>query len=88
MNAQTLQVPQVWRVESGDELLTTFRTAAVRTAALLNGQTPEALSKIREEVIASAEKFRHGESIDLPMPAVLACGLRPVNPEERESNAR
>lgn len=88
VNAQTLQVPQVWKVESGDALLTAFRTGAVRTAALLNAQTPEALRKIRAEVIASAEKFRNGESIDLPMPAVLACGLRPVNPEERESNAR
>ena len=85
VNAQTLQVPQVWKVESGDALLTAFRTAAVRTAALLNAQTPEALGKIRAEVIARAEKFRNGESIDLPMPAVLACGLRPVNPEERES---
>ena len=80
VNAQTLQVPQVWKVESGDELLTSFRTAAVRTAALLNAQTPEALRKIRAEVIAKAEKFRNGDSIDIPMPAVLASGLRPANP--------
>ena len=79
VNAQTLCVPQTWRVKSGDELLTSFRTAAVRTTALLNAQTSEALRNIRNEVIAKAEKFRNGDSIDIPMPAILASGLRPAN---------
>jgi SAM-dependent methyltransferase len=83
INAQTLQIPQTWQVESGDELLTAFRTAAVRTAALLNGQTSESLRKIRKEVIARAEKFRRGDAIELPMPAILTSALRPVNPDER-----
>ena len=77
MNPQTMQVPQVWRLSSGDDLLTTFRTAAVRTAALLNAQSPAALKKIRAEVFARAEKFRHGDSIELPMPAILTTALRP-----------
>jgi SAM-dependent methyltransferase len=79
VNVQTLYVPQVWRIESAEDLLTTFRKAAVRTAALLNEQTPSALRKIRGEVIARAEEFRRGDSIDLPMPAVLTSGLRPAN---------
>jgi SAM-dependent methyltransferase len=78
VNAQTIQVPQIWKIESGEDLLTTFRTAAVRTAALLNQQTPAALKRIREEVIARAEKFRRNNSIDLPMPAVLTSALRPA----------
>jgi SAM-dependent methyltransferase len=81
VNAQTLQVPQVWKLASGEDLLTTFRTAAVRTAALLNAQKPEALRKIRDEVVAKTEKFRHGNSIALPMPATLTSALRPVNRE-------
>lgn len=78
INVRTIQVPLVWRVESGDEILTTFRTAAVRTAALLNQQTPVALSRIREEIIARAETFRRGDVIDLPMPAVMTSALRPA----------
>jgi SAM-dependent methyltransferase len=78
VNAQILHVPQVWKVESADDLLTTFLNAAVRTAALLHEQTPAALKKIRDEVIARAEKFRRGNSIDLPMPAVIASALRPA----------
>ena len=78
INVRTIQVPQVWRVGSGDEILTTFRTAAVRTAALLNQQTPVALSRIREEIISRAETFRRGDVIDLPMPAVMTSALRPA----------
>jgi SAM-dependent methyltransferase len=78
MNIQTLQVPQIWSVESGEELLTAFRTAAVRTAALLNQQTESALKKIREEVVVAAERYRRGKSIHLPMPAVLTSALRPA----------
>jgi SAM-dependent methyltransferase len=77
VNAQTLMIPQVWKVETGDEILTTFRQAAVRTAALLNAQTAQALERIREEVRSRAEKFRRGSTIDLPMPAVLTSALRP-----------
>jgi SAM-dependent methyltransferase len=77
MNVQTIQVPQIWSVESGDEILATFRSAAVRTAALLNHQTPEALTRIRENINADAEPFRRGNSIVLPMPAILTSALRP-----------
>ena len=78
VNVQTLHVPQIWRIESAEDLLTTFRDAAVRTAALLNQQTPAALKKIREEIIARAEEYRRGDSINLPMPAVLTSALRPA----------
>jgi len=78
VNVQTLHVPQIWRIESAEDLLTTFRDAAVRTAALLNLQTPAALKKIREEIIARAEEYRRGDSINLPMPAVLTSALRPA----------
>jgi SAM-dependent methyltransferase len=77
VNVQSIQVPQVWEVESGDYLLETFRTAAVRTAALLNAQTPAALKKIQEEISSRLEIFRTGDAIRLPMPAVLASALRP-----------
>ena len=78
VNVKTLQVPQIWTVESGDELLAAFRTAAVRTAALLNQQTEATLKKIREGVLASAEQYRRGGSIHLPMPSVLTSALRPA----------
>jgi len=77
MRPQRLQVPQVWKIESGEELLKTFQTAAVRTAALLRAQTPAALNKIREEVTARVEAFRRDGSVELPMPSVLTSAVRP-----------
>jgi SAM-dependent methyltransferase len=77
VNVQRLEVPQSWRVESADRLLETFRTAAVRTAALLNAQTPAALKQIKSEITSRAEAFRSGQAIVLPMPAVLTSALRP-----------
>src|SRR5262249_13175320 len=70
------QVPQVWRLDSGDSLFTTMRTAAVRTAALLNMQTSEALHAIRDEIVQGAGKFRRGTVVELPMPAVLTSGKK------------
>ena len=77
VNAQTLQVPQTWNLESGEVLLNTFRTAAVRTAALLNAQTPSSLKKIQNEISSRMESFRTGDSFTLPMPAILTSALRP-----------
>ena len=79
VNVRSLQVPLMWLLASGDELLTTFRTAAVRTAALLNAQSPEALKKIRDEIIQRVEEFRKGERLEIPMPAILASAVCPVD---------
>jgi SAM-dependent methyltransferase len=77
VNVQTLQVPQAWNLESGEALLETFRTAAVRTAALLNAQAPAALKKIQAEIVARVEAFRSIDCLTLPMPAILTSALRP-----------
>jgi hypothetical protein len=70
------QIPQLWRLESGEDLFQSFRTAAVRTAALLNLQSTSALEKIREEIVGKAETFRKGDFIELPMPSVLTYAVK------------
>lgn len=71
-SVQVQTIPQTWRLRTGSELFETFRKAAVRTAALLNGQSPEALERIRAEIVSRAEAFRgSGGEIELSMPAVL-----------------
>jgi len=79
---QTRQVPQSWKLGSAEALLAIFREAAVRTAALLNAQTPEALSRIREEVRKEAEKYRRGDAIELAMPSILTNAIKPMAPPE------
>jgi SAM-dependent methyltransferase len=77
MNVRVHRVPQTWSLESGADLFTAFRTAAVRTAALLHAQTPEALDRIRTDVTDRAEALRIGNRIELAMPAVLTSAVKP-----------
>ena len=66
--------PLVWRLTSGEALFDAFLQGAVRTAALLRAQTPEAMSKIRRAIIDGADVYRRGNLIELPMAAVLSSG--------------
>ena len=70
-------VPLVWCLPSGDALCDAFLQGAVRTAALLRAQTPEAIAKIRHAIVEGAEKYRKDDRIELPMAAVLTSGTRP-----------
>ena len=68
------KVPLVWRFPNGEALFEAFLHGAVRTAALLRGQTTDALDKIRRAIRDGAEKYRRGGGIELPMAAVLSSG--------------
>ena len=74
---ETVVVPQTWKLKDGSELLSTMRRAAVRTAALLNMQSPEALAAIENEITARTEGFRKSGGIELPMPAILTSAVKP-----------
>ena len=70
------QIPLLWRLDSAEAVYDAFVEGAVRTAALLKAQTPEALVAIRQAIRETAEQYRRGQSIELPMAAVLSSGTR------------
>jgi SAM-dependent methyltransferase len=70
------QIPLVWRVDSAEVIYNAFVEGAVRTAALLKAQTPEALTAIRGAIAERVEPYRRGQTIELPMAAVLSSGTR------------
>ena len=72
------QIPLVWRLDSAEALYFAFVDGAVRTAALLKAQTPEALAAIRHRIAEAAETYRRNGVIELPMAAVLSSGARPA----------
>jgi SAM-dependent methyltransferase len=69
-------LPLVWQFSSRDGLFDAFLHGAVRTAALLRGQTSDALTDIRRAIGDDAERYRKGDLIELPMAAVLTSGAR------------
>ena len=72
---QTCALPISWCLSSGEALCDAFLDGAVRTAALLKAQTPDAMTKIRRAIIDGAERYRNGDVVELPMAAVLTSGV-------------
>jgi SAM-dependent methyltransferase len=72
------RIPQVWRVDSPDEVFEGFYNGSVRTKAILRAQSREALEAIRIAVREAASKLVCHGVVEIPMPAVLASGKRPA----------
>jgi SAM-dependent methyltransferase len=68
------QVPLSWQLASAGALYDAFANGAVRTAALLRAQTPDALIDIHTAIVEEAAAYRVGDVIELPMTAVLTSG--------------
>jgi len=72
------QVPLLWRLPSADALYDAFVQGAVRTAALLRAQTPEATVAIRQAIVGELSPYRRGDVFELPMAAVLSSAAVPT----------
>jgi ubiquinone/menaquinone biosynthesis C-methylase UbiE len=76
-SVENTKVPQVWRLASPDHLLDAIMRGTVRAAALLQAQTPEALTAIREEVRRAASAYARDGAIELMMPSVVSAAEKP-----------
>jgi SAM-dependent methyltransferase len=71
-------LPFVWRLPSAGALFEAALEGGVRTSAALRAQTAPALAAIRQSVLTEAERYRDGDRIAVPMPVVLASGVKPA----------
>ncbi|HWC01393.1 MAG TPA: methyltransferase domain-containing protein [Methylomirabilota bacterium] len=74
---EVVVVPQVWRHASLDGLFDVMRDGTVRTAGLLRAQTPAAQQAIRDEVREAVRRYQRADTVELPMPAILAAAAKP-----------
>jgi ubiquinone/menaquinone biosynthesis C-methylase UbiE len=74
---KVVKVPQRWRLPSLDSLFEFMRDGTVRTAGLLRAQRPDALEKIREAMRDELKKHQKHNTVELPMPAILASAVKP-----------
>jgi SAM-dependent methyltransferase len=72
-----IKISQVWRVPPGDGLFNAMKDSTVRTAGLLRAQKPTVLNKIRDAMRAELEPYTKGDAVELPMPALIASGIKP-----------
>jgi SAM-dependent methyltransferase len=77
VQTEVRQLPLVWRVSSSDVAFDAVSRGGVRTAAVLAAQTPEALHRIRQAATATFEHYARGDTLAIPMPAVLASAAKP-----------
>jgi len=71
------KVPQLWRLPAEDGLFNAMKDSTVRTAGLLRAQKPTVLGKIREAIRAELVKYTKGDSVELPMPTLIASAVKP-----------
>src|SRR5262245_41274090 len=70
------KISQIWRLPAGDGLFNAMKDSTVRTAGLLRAQKPTVLNKIRDTMRVEVEKYTKGNVVELPMPALIASGLK------------
>lgn len=70
-------VPQLWRIGDPDLLFEIVSGSTVRAAATLRAQTPAARDAIRAALRQTVSTYRSGDVHEVPMPAVLAAGVKP-----------
>jgi ubiquinone/menaquinone biosynthesis C-methylase UbiE len=69
-------IPQAWRLPSAEALIDAFIHGTARTGPTLRAQTPLALEAIRAGIIDAVSAYRVEGGIEIPMPAVLAVGIK------------
>jgi SAM-dependent methyltransferase len=75
-DVEVRELPIAWRPPSADAVFDALSRGGVRTAAVLRGQTPEALTAIRDAVRRGIEAYAGDGGFNIPMPAVLASATR------------
>ena len=71
------RVRQIWRLPAGDGLFNAMKDSTVRTAGLLRAQKPTVLNKIRDAVRTEVANYTKKGVVELPMPALIASGIKP-----------
>jgi ubiquinone/menaquinone biosynthesis C-methylase UbiE len=71
------QVPQVWRASDPDEFFAVVSSGTVRAAAALRAQSPQAQQAIRASMRQAMSAYRRDSGYEVPMPAVVAAGVKP-----------
>ncbi|HJU65577.1 MAG TPA: class I SAM-dependent methyltransferase [Gemmatimonadaceae bacterium] len=71
-----MKLPLVWRLDAAEAAFEAVARATVRTGALIRAQPPEVARAIRDAVVAELLRYRDGDGIALPMPALLFSAWR------------
>jgi SAM-dependent methyltransferase len=77
VDISVVEVPLKGRAPSIEWILDGIYKSTVRTAAVLERQTPEALDRIHRAIREGAERFMQNGAYEMAWPAVLAAARKP-----------
>jgi hypothetical protein len=77
-DVEARRIAQSWHLADEHALFGIMCDGTARTGALLRGQTDAARSAIRAALAEESSRFREGDRVIIPMPAVLTCGRKPA----------
>ena len=80
VDASVVELPLKWRAPSIEAILDGIYKSTVRTAAVLERQTPDALDRIHRAIREGAERFMRDGAYEMAWPAVLAAARKPNQP--------
>ena len=67
----------LWRHENAGSLLAALRAGTARMAAMIDAQSDAAMPAIVSGLAASAEPYRDGAGLAVPIACIIAAGIRP-----------
>lgn len=79
-DASVVELPLTWRAPSIEAIIDCIYKSTVRTAALLERQTPDARGRIHGAIREAAERLARGGAYEIAWPAVLAAARKPNRP--------
>jgi hypothetical protein len=65
-----------WRHADATALVSALRAGTARMAAMIEAQPPAAMPAIIDDIERNAAPYRDGETIAVPIAAVIAAGIR------------
>jgi SAM-dependent methyltransferase len=72
-------VPQTWTLPTADDLFDSLLRGTVRTAAVLRRQPSGVLARVRDSFRADMAAYVEGDSVRVPMAAVVVRGTKPAS---------
>jgi ubiquinone/menaquinone biosynthesis C-methylase UbiE len=79
VDASVIELPLKGRVRSFEAILDCIYKGTVRTAAVLERQTPDAIDRIHRAIREGAERFMRDGTYEMAWPAVLAAARKPLS---------
>jgi ubiquinone/menaquinone biosynthesis C-methylase UbiE len=77
VDASVVELPLKYRAPSIEAILDGIYKSTVRTAAVLERQTPDAIDRIHRAIREGAERFMRDGGYEMAWPAVLAAARKP-----------